>query len=109
MAFTEEQIRDMIDKERQKMVTYEQNYNCTGNGRYFSAAKKSNNMVELLECAVEIQNIKLSQEWLQGCVLEWKSRIERLPYMSEDLKMQEISKILNDISETDINKHLKTN
>ena len=33
MAFTEEQIRAMTEKERQKMVIAEQNFNCTGNGR----------------------------------------------------------------------------
>lgn len=106
MAFTEEQIRAMADKERQKMVISEQNFNCTGNGRYHSAAKKSENMVELLEGAVEIQNIRRSQEWLLGCVMEWKRRIERLPYMSDDMRSAEMSRILNDIAETDIKKHL---
>lgn len=107
MAFTEEQIRAMTDKERQKMVIAEQNFNCTGNGRYHSAAKKSENMVELLEGAVEIQNIRRSQEWLFGCVMEWKRRIERLPYMNDDMRSAEMSRILNDIAETDIKKHLK--
>lgn len=107
MAFTENQIRAMIDKERQKMVTSEKNFDCTGNGRYHSAAKKSENMVELLEGAVEIQNIRRSQEWLLGCVMEWKRRIERLPYMSDDMRSAEMSRILNDIAEMDIKKHLK--
>lgn len=107
MAFTEEQIRAMTDKERQKMVIAEQNFNCTGNGRYHSAAKKSENMVKLLEGAVEIQNIRRSQEWLLECVMEWKRRIERLPYMSDDMRSAEMSRILNDIAEMDIKKHLK--
>lgn len=106
MAFTEEQIRAMIDKERQKMVTSEKNFDCTGNGRYHSAAKKSENMVELLEGAVEIQNIRRSQEWLLGCVMRWKSRIARLPYMSDDMRSVEMTRILEEIAETDTKKYL---
>lgn len=85
-------IEKEIEKYRKRHAEAYQNYQLTGDSRYYRAYTKAEMMIEALRMAVSVADIKKDAMYAEGEIASWASRLENVDDDSKTDILEQISK-----------------
>lgn len=90
-------VEKEIEKHRKRYSEAFQNYQLTGENRYYRTYTNSAMMIEALRMAVSVADIKKDAMYAEGEIASWAGRLENINNMDENIKRDTLEQIAKEI------------